>query len=109
MNTAAAGSLTLARLPDDQDIVICAHVYHGRHAVCDIYYYLSGAISMSCAQPDCDSADPADWYTVPMASMRALDPGLAQCPEIPQGYGFSRAATGLPWLLCPHETEETQH
>lgn len=109
MTTTATGSLKLAMLPEDQGIVICDHVFHGKHAVCDIYYYLSGDISMSCAQPDCNSADPEDWHTVSMASMRELDSTLASCPEIHQGYGYARAATGLPWLLCPHETEETKH
>jgi hypothetical protein len=109
MNPAATGSITLAALPDQRDIVICDHVYHGKHAVCDIYHYLSGDISMSCAQPDCDSADPKDWHTVAMASMRELDPTLSGCPEIHQGYGYARAAPGQPWRLCPHETEQTEH
>lgn len=109
MNTAATGSLSLTALPDDQGIVICDHVFHGKRAVCDIYYYLSGDISMSCAQPDCDSAEPEDWHTVSMAKMRALDPTLSGCPEIHQGYGYARTAPDHAWLLCPHETDETEH
>ncbi len=109
MSAIATGSLKLAELPDDQSVVICTHVFHGKHAVCDVYYYLGGDISMSCAQPDCDSADPVDWHTVSMASMRELDATLAGCPEIHQGYGYARTAPGLPWALCSHETEETEH
>jgi hypothetical protein len=44
-----------------------------------------------------------------MAAMRELDETLSGCPDIPQGYGFERIATGLPWKLCPHETVETEH
>jgi len=109
MNIAATGSLTISVLPDDQSVVICDHVFHGKRAVGDIYYYLSGDISMSCAEPDCNSPAPEDWHTVPMATMRELDPTLSGCPEIHQGYGYARAAAGLAWTLCPHETEETAH
>ncbi len=109
MSAIATGLLKLVELPDDQSVVICDHVFHGKHAVCDVYYYLGGDISMSCAQPDCDSADPVDWHTVSMASMRELDATLAGCPEIHQGYGYARAAPGLPWTLCSHETEEMEH
>ncbi len=78
-------------------------------ASCDVYSYLGSDISMSCARPECDGADPGDWHTVSMVSMRELDVTLAGCPEIHQGYGYARAAPGLPWTLCPHETEETEH
>ena len=40
------------------------------------YSYLGSDISMSCARPECDSADPVDWHTVSMASMRELDATL---------------------------------
>ena len=109
MSTIATGSLKLAELPDDQSVMICDHVFHGKHSICDAYYYLGGDISMSCARPECDSADPVDWHTVSMTSLRELDATLAGCPEIPQGYGYARVAPGLPWTLCSHETEETQH
>ncbi len=99
----------LSALPDEHGVMICDHVFHGKRAVCDVYYYIGGEISMSCAEPDCDSAEPADWHTVSMAAMRELDETLSGCPDIPQGYGFERIATGLPWKLCPHETVETEH
>jgi hypothetical protein len=44
-----------------------------------------------------------------MSAMRELDETLSGCPEIPQGYGFARVANGLPWTLCPYETEEMEH
>jgi hypothetical protein len=108
-NTAAISSLKLADLHGDQGIVICGHLFHGKRPVGDVYYYLSGDISMSCAQADCDSAAPEDWHTVPIAKMREMDPTLSECPEIHQGYGYLRAAPGQAWQLCPHETEETEH
>lgn len=101
--------LSLHDLQDDREIVICDHVFHGKRAVLDVYYYLAGDISMSCAQPDCNSAEPEDWHTVSMASMRELDPTLIGCPDIHQGFGFARAAPDQTWRLCPHETEETEH
>ena len=99
----------LPALPGGHGVVICDHVYHGKREICDVYYYIGGEISMSCAQPDCDSADPADWHRVSMTAMRELDESLSGCPEIPQGYGYTRTGPGLPWTLCPHETEETEH
>ena len=102
-------SVKLSGLPDDYSVLICGHVFHGERTVGDVYFYLSGDISMSCAQPDCNSDDPADWHTVSMASMRELDKSLSGCPEIASGYGFARIAAGLPWTPCPYETEETEH
>ncbi len=99
----------LSALPDTHGVMICDHVFHGKRTVCDVYYYIGGEISMSCAQPDCNSADPADWHRVAMSTMRELDETLSACPEIQQGYGFSRVANGLPWTLCPYETEEVEH
>ena len=98
----------LSALLGGHGVVICDHVYHGKREIGDVYYYIGGEISMSCAQPDCDSADPADWHTVSMTAMRELDQSLSGCPEIPQGYGYARTGPGLPWTLCPHETGETE-
>jgi hypothetical protein len=109
MNQTGNPPVKLSALPDTHAVVICDHVFHGRRSVCDVYYYIGGEISMSCAQPDCDSADPADWHRVAMSAMRELDETLGGCPEIPQGYGFSRVASGLPWTLCPYETDEVAH
>ena len=49
----------LSALSGTHGVVICDHVFHGRRTVCDTYYYIGGEISMSCAQADCNSADPA--------------------------------------------------
>jgi hypothetical protein len=101
--------MNLSGLPDDHQVMICDHVFHGKRTVGDVYFYLAGDISMSCARPDCDSDDPADWHTVSMASMRELDPSLSGCPEIAPGCGFERASVEQPWTPCPYETEETEH
>lgn len=101
--------IRLAALPDDHGVVICDHVFHGERMVGDVFYYIGGEVSMSCAQEDCDSQDPADWHRVAMSALRELDDTLAGCPEIPQGYGYARVAVGLPWTLCPYEKEETEH
>ncbi len=55
----------LSALPDEHGVMICDHVFHGKHAVCDVYYYLGGDISMSCARPECDGAGPRPSRTVP--------------------------------------------
>ena len=99
----------LSALPDQHGVLICDHVFHGKRTVCDVYYYIGGEISMSCTQSDCNSTDPADWHRVTMSAMRELDETLSSCPDIPQGYGFARVANGLPWTLCPYETEEMEH
>ncbi len=102
-------AVRLRALPDEHGVVICDHVFHGKRMVGDVYYYIGGEISMSCAQEDCDSEDPADWHRVAMSAMRELDETILGCPEIPQGYGYQRVAVGLPWTLCPYEIDEVAH